>query len=407
MNVCTQCGSQMEEQATLCSACGYQHALSLPPKKRKGKSLLLILSTLLVVSLLSGYFTHWFGFTNPMKRLTKAIENTLLAKSFTMNIQVKGKSSSGTTYNQEQILYYMVDPQEEKLTLFLENTEEENSQLLYNQVTYVSKKKYAYTSQSNTETFFKIYNNYYNHKKIDWNTVIKEADLEDSLKPENMDSFMTAFEDDYFYNTQWLRSALEFTRENGVYTFTPNYKNLYRDLTDLGKQYNVFTDYALEEMEKDDDAEQDLAQMQQEEQLSLSFSCKGNYLSQVIIKTKDGESTQTTTLTFSQINATYISQKEIETYVNDVEKREKEDQCPICGRIRYGSGNCYSCNKTCAKCGTYAVTTTMTEDNGSYYCSDCCTTYCGGCGKKLPLSAMYHKSYPYSHYRCYSCYYNN
>ena len=420
MKFCASCGVQLEDTANVCTVCGAQqpslepqmasdfvYPVEEPLKKKHGKVVLLVvlfffLGTAAIAVL--GYFTGCFGILSPVDRIALAAKRTMLADNFTASIEYEYTYESATD-TQELDLRYVVDKGKENLTLFYES-DYATSLIHEDGRYYVDDDDYGYTGDIDTDEFFETYNQLSGkeeQEEIDWDDLIEDADLEEYVKGDAMEDFLEEFYDELLDDSKWQKNTLGLKKDGNTYTFTPNIQKTYDDVVALAKDKGVMTSELKDNIKYyEEDIEETIQDI---DDLAISFTLKGRYLSQIVVEVTYQKYTVRYTIDFSDVNETQISKKEIEDFIDQAEELEEKDKCPTCGTRRYGSDHCWKCEEQCDNCYTYYNSDSMTYHRSSYYCNSCCTEQCRSCGKWLPPNVMVYISY-YGYYQCYDCYYN-
>lgn len=140
---CPQCGAAVRDTLSFCPNCGcsmnqtsqynqgnYDDAVNqttqLAPKRKKAKIRTIIMGTvaiLMVVVLVAGLLTNWFGLTGPGNRIASAVGKTIDSGSFTVDIEMVMKEEYSDGVDTEKIegtAQVIFEPDKRELTLYAE-----------------------------------------------------------------------------------------------------------------------------------------------------------------------------------------------------------------------------------------------------------------------------------------------
>lgn len=233
---CGRCGHQAAEKTAVCDHCGTSPTVPAEDSEQKhtkgklGLWIIAAVASLLVVVLIAGLCTNWFGFYGPATKIAVAANNTLRAGNLTMDLQCELSLNKVTT-NIDGSIAVMIDPENRDLKLYT-NLDVGNQNILitiyddYLIIKYRFIKKHQ-NIRSELDTFF---DHLEKDKTLDWEELLNS--IQDGLYDEV--SEYIAFDVlekclvQYYRNLntdKWLEeyAGYSLTEENGVsfYRFKP------------------------------------------------------------------------------------------------------------------------------------------------------------------------------------------
>ena len=436
MKFCFNCGTQLEDQDTHCSACGKAQSEPTPvektnpsepleflnqqptqaedsqaspsaeeephspcktKKKRIGLFVLLGILALLIITAVIGYFTDWFGFYTPMDKLALAIKRTFSAQSLTVEVEATVKQTNSTkTYN--ATLQYAVDYENQDISLLLQS--KENALLLHEEQRYSLDGARSEKEEFEKEEIFDSVEELQEDGKTDWEKVIDKAELNEYIKGENMEPFFTAFYKEKMKNPQFQKEALGYSVTKNTYTFEPDVKEIWEATFEVAKEKNLFTSTTTDKLDQAEDQLDLVFEALNDIDYTFTVTLSGKYVSSITYHVSANGTTLDITLTFLKVNETQVPQEEIEDVIKKVENEIANDTCQQCGKRKHPYDYCSNCQVKCTDCQSIiAVNEVLYLDGSSPYCSRCISScaYCGTTG--LTRSMLSHGG---SHY-CYNC----
>lgn len=379
--------NQMEENPVQADADFGAVVTDEPEKKAKSKKpLVAVLVTVLVVALVfgAGVLTNWFGLGSPLNGLVKAAMNTAQAKSFTVEISIDDAS-----YDEVSTLKYQGNLKKEEISFVYE--EDYCSECLYDGYYYtVYDDGDAYKSEAELDEFFESVNKFYDGKKVDWEEVITDADLEDYVKHEEVEGFLKDVYRKCLSDKKWLKEYLGFEKSGNTYTFEPDLEKLFEEVNSICQDADVFTRKAKNEIE--DEIDEMIEDVEDEEiEMFVEIKLKAGKISTVDINVYDDGDERTMNVEFSDINKTNV-EKDAQDIIDEYEDYAKDHSCDECDQVLYE----YNYHGDCDECGTHGDL--WDED----LCEDCYKNeyynYCDECGD-------YEETYYYDGDElCWDCY---
>lgn len=351
---CNHCGTELAEDSLFCTFCGTQqspsagsdypsdfsssyidpsiataNAASVTPKKKKrpiGKIVLGSIAAVLVVVIVAGLCTNWFGYYGPFTRIGLAAKNTLKTGNFT----IEASNDNGT----EALMQIDIDYKNRTLTYFQES--ERTSDYNGEKYTYYTAIYEGYSISGfiydNGEVFLykhdisdqleDFFDDYEDAGDMDWDDLFEflddatDEDLDDYL---NEDQFEKCAKS-YFRklnNNKWLKENAGYskTKKNGVtyFNFEP------KPYTFLRSSLECF-ETAFEDDDDYDDAMDSLKDNRHDlndYEFEISIGIKGNKLAEIVFENDEDE----ITMEFVDIDNTYIDENFVK-YLYDTAKDE-------------------------------------------------------------------------------------
>lgn len=363
--ICKHCNCEIDEGGAFCSSCGapvdkqqsapdqaplYTNGTAdstsativnqpVPAKKRSsvgrpssftkpGKKVLIggCVAIVLIVALLIGICSNWFGFYGPATKIALATKNTFQAGSFTANIKVKvnnetAKGSLKAVYNFD------------KHDITVHYTEEDREYLLTDEILYV-----YYEGKNQTHCYVQSYSE---ELEEFWDAFDESGDMEDLIEFLE-DTFDICIEDyvntkkvkscgtsllQKLNNTSWLKDYLGYSASasDGVklYSFAPssNYKL-------ASEVLEIFEDCFIDEDDYEEvkDGLRDSKSEINDMKISASIGVKHSKLTSISCKYKDDSETITYSITFSDIGSTKLKDS---TIAELIEKYRNSDDYQV------------------------------------------------------------------------------
>ena len=125
---CLHCGCPLTLSAKFCSNCGKSLEETTftvrkgPKLSKKGIIASSCAALLLVVILIVGFATNWFGATGPAVRITSAVGNTFSADSFTVDFEYTCNEDEYWDAEIQGTAYVAIDPDKRELTFYADLT---------------------------------------------------------------------------------------------------------------------------------------------------------------------------------------------------------------------------------------------------------------------------------------------
>lgn len=439
MKKCTICGKELPDELSFCTDCGspltvssepvaeeipvqeevtefttdlpvqeYSYAEPVSEKKSNKKKLIIILSAatgLIALVLIIGALTNWFGTVSPLMDIYDAAIETISADSITAEIEIKRGSET-----ERSKIKLVLDKDEEEVIYYLESDGKE--QLYADGRAYSLYDDYAYISDNNDydadKEFFDIYNPLIGEgEDFDLEETFEDLGLDEYIDYEDAEDFLESFYFDNLCDEDWLEEYLGFEEDDGVYTFSPDIADLTKELCDilidsdilprdLEKELKSVKNEALDELDVN------------EYKFTLSITVEGGEITDIEADMKEGESTYSFNISFTDIDDTEISEEEIEEFTEDVEDFIEENTCSQCGETLWYVENREQ-HGDCDDCGSHQ--SSLKQYDTGWYCDDCYDDlyygsyyddygYCDRCGDYARLY-----DYSYSRSYCWDCYY--
>lgn len=353
---CTNCGAELPEGTSFCTCCGAQQSAPvgfdagysstpygadvyvppISPKKKKAKSPIGLfiaagIAGLLVIAVIIGLCTNWFGLYGPATRIAVAANNTVKKGNFT--IELTTESDGEETEIKIQV---DLDLKKRTLTLYGESEGTDSwSGLAY--TSYVAiydgyaieGKVYeggseSYSKQDISDTLDSIFDAYEDAKDMDWDELLETIedetglDLSDYL---NIKAFKKCI-NQYgrkLNNNKWLKENAGYskTKKNGVtfYEFEPNnYRFIKATLECFETAFEDEDDYE-DIMDALKESKTTLNYMD----LELAFGVKGNKLVEISVKMDTEYTSGEATLELTNIGKTSIDEDFLEEMLDKAE----------------------------------------------------------------------------------------
>ena len=302
--LCFKCGATMAQDGRFCSVCGQDNAPSAAPtpvtpaaptpsvKKKKKHGLAITLSSIaavLIIALLVGWLTNWFGFYGPGAQILNAVENTFTAGSFTSEITITDGDRTEKYYFEMEI-----DFDNEDLSVVVADNSDQIIFAIYDGYgLYYSSYNNCYYKQNLRSQIDQIFETYESTSELDFEDILEMLDddyginckeifdvekLEESAK--DMDRNLNS--------DSWLKQNAGYSKskENGitVYNFKPNICDLtlatlaeFEDSFEDEDVYLKLTEEAEEHLDDFDDMDFDISIGVANSELSfIDYSSKTN-----------------------------------------------------------------------------------------------------------------------------------
>ena len=193
-NRCPHCGGTLDPDAVFCNNCGKKLGESLadkaakkftgikaPKLPKKGIIAAASVALLLVIVLIVGFATNWFGATGPAAQIASAVKNTFTAENFTVDFEYTyneyrewGTEARGTAY-------VSLDPEARELTLYADVTVDGESGVIaiYDNYFIVDGPNgcWGYDVGGELDDFFDVYEEC-NAKDFSWEDFINSVSYE-------------------------------------------------------------------------------------------------------------------------------------------------------------------------------------------------------------------------------------
>jgi len=134
-NRCPHCGGPLDPDAKFCNNCGKKLGESLadkaakkftgikaPKLPKKGIIAAAGVALLLVIVLIVGFATNWFGATGPAAQIAGAVKNTFTAKNFSVDFEYTYNEYREWCIESRGTAYVSLDPEARELTLYADVT---------------------------------------------------------------------------------------------------------------------------------------------------------------------------------------------------------------------------------------------------------------------------------------------
>mgnify|MGYP007112517114 CR=1 FL=1 len=355
---------------------------------------LLIGSTSLVlVVVIIGFCTNWFGLTAPLNGLFKAVQNMTQLESVTV------KAGDNTTR-------YIIDSENEEITAVSKSNY--RTECEYNGTVYFYDNDgyaYIYTDDDSSE-FFETKEKYGDVDNIDWEDFVDDTDLDDYLKSDEMSGFVDDLFDNYLSDKDWLEEYLGFERDGDDYIFEPDLDKLPDELIRICDESDAVTRKGKKDFEKlvDDEFEDT-----DDVTIRVTITVESGYITRLEIEEDYPSGSHGEVIKFSDFNETEISEDEIDEIKDKTEQIIADRKCDECDVwFEDAEDKNAPSHGDCHECGYHALC--LNEYSGYYYCDDCYddktytyssssygtnSGYCWDCGD--------YASRRYD-YLCFSCY---
>lgn len=353
---CTNCGAELPEGTSFCTCCGAQQTAPMgydagyssdpyrsdayvPPitsKKKKSKSPLgLIIAAgvagVLVVTIIIGLLTNWFGLYGPVSRIAVAANNTINKGNFTIEVTM---DNDGTEV--EATFHVDIDVKKRDLTLLFETEGKDG----WTGLTYTSylaiydgyaingqvyeDGREEYRKQDISDTLEKVFDAYEDAKDMDLDQLLEtledeaDIDLSDYLNIKAFKKCVKAY-GRKLNNNKWLKENAGYTKtkRNGVtlYEFEPNnYKFIRASLECFETAFDDEDDY-----EDIMDSLKDSKSSINATDLELSFGVKGNKLVELSVQVETKYTTMEAKMEITNIGSTSIDEDFLEDMLDKAE----------------------------------------------------------------------------------------
>lgn len=326
MIFCGHCGNQVPANAEVCSACGLPPTTVQTPPAPKKKSklglwILAAVASLLVVVVIAGLCTNWFGINGPVAQIASAANKTLNAGSFTvdLNMVMESDSSYGDYSREvEGTVQVILNPKDRELMMYaeLESDDETAVMAIYDECVIFGAGEY-FNKEDISDALDTFFDNYDSKKELDWEELLNsiDEDLYDEVSEvidfDKLDKCLSAYAKD-LNSEKWLKENAGYSsdKKNGVmlHQFKPKpYKFLNASLS-------CFED-AFEDDDDFDDLMDDLKDNRSEMNsvgLNLTFGVKSGKLSSFEMEMKQDSNTTKLELQFDKIGKTSIDESELQ-----------------------------------------------------------------------------------------------
>lgn len=359
--ICKHCNCEIDEGGAFCSSCGapvdnpqsvpeqtplYTNGTTdstsativnqpVPAKKRSpvkrtfsfrkpSKKALILgsVAVVLIVSLLIGICSNWFGFYGPTTKIALAAKNTLQAGSFTANIKVKVNSE--TAQGSLKAVYNF-----DKHDITVHYTEENREYLLTDEILYI-----YYEGTNQTHCYVQSYSDELEEL---WDAIDDSGDMEDLIEFLE-DTFDICIEDyvntkkikrcsttllQNLNNTSWLKDYLGYSASTNdgvkLYSFAPS--SNYKLATEV---LGIFEDCFIDEDDYEEvkDGLRDSKSFINDMKISASIGVKHSKLASISCKYKDDSDTITYSIEFSDIGSTKLKDSTIEELIKKYRKSD-------------------------------------------------------------------------------------
>lgn len=337
------------------------------PVKKSKKPLLAVVCAVLVVAVIfsAGLLTNWFGLGSPLNGLIRAAAKTMKSESMTIDVKMRGASA-----DEAMTVRYAGDIKNEELSYIIE--EDNYKGCLYDGYMY---REYSdgdmYRSEVDYDEIFENIERYYDGKKIDWEEVIVDADLEDYINHEEVDGFLKDIYKDCLSDKKWLKNYLGFKKSGNVYTFEPDLEKLFEEINDICQDSDVFTKDAKDDLEEEFEYLIDAAK-EEDAEISIEITVKGGRINNVEVNADSDNEKIRLTAELYDFNKTDIAE-DAQEIVDDYKDYADEHGCDECGDIVYE----YSEHGDCEECDyhgdlyAYDLCEDCYEDEYYDYCDNC------------------------------------
>ena len=327
-NVCTNCGSIMDPDAMFCNVCGQaqapaEEAPAEPAPKKKKKALPLILAGiagLLVIALIIGMCTSWFGLTGPAAQISRAAKKTLKAENFTVDFEMTYDSyySTQTISGTASIA---IDMEAKDLTLYadIDADDETGIVAIYDGflITY-SDGEYSYEDVSDEiEEIFKAYEEATGDRS--WKDILgKDAynEAKEYINFDVLDGCLSKYIKK-INSKKWLEQNAGYStsKENGVkmHSFAPDIYTFAS--ASLPFFETVFADH--DDYEDAQDALEELEDIADNVDITFAIGTKGGKLACLEAAYEMGTYEITFEATFSNIGSTTFDTNELDDLLSD------------------------------------------------------------------------------------------
>ena len=329
---CTNCGTELSEDSVFCTYCGAQQSVSAgywaednnayvdpaiadpyaaeavpqsaKPKRTKLKIILASIAAVLVVVIIAGLCTNWFGFYGPATRIGLAAKNTVQKGNFTLEVisEIGGHES-------EMTIQVNMDVKKRELTMF--GKMDGNSFAIYDGyvitgTSFIGEKHYY--KHDISDQLDEIFDAYEEADEVDLDELFDAIedytgiDLRDYLDVYELEKCSRAYLRK-LNNNKWLKENAGYTKikKNGItyFNFDPKpYTFASASLECFEKAFEDEDDY-----EDAQDLLKNYRRYLNELDVEMSFGLKGNKLVEVSIGMGDDGSM---TMEFTDIGKTEI-----------------------------------------------------------------------------------------------------
>ncbi len=355
----------------------------IPATKKKNRKPLIItlisVMMVLVIVLVMGLCTNWFGMVSPLNGLIQAVQNTVCAD----NLTVKSENVK---------IYADWDREDGKPVVLVDAGY--SSELYKNGKSYYYSGDYAYVGKlSNKEESFETLVEATNDS-IDLDKALKALDLDDYLDGEDASTVLQEFYTEYLCDEQWLEDTLGFTKDGDTYIFQPDLRDLCKDVNNFCQDADAFDSDTRDTIEELIDELLDEVEKKDIE-IKIEVVVDGDYVSEIDIEYEYRQRNDRLLIKIDDVNTTEFD-SEVEELENNVEQWIEDNTCEVCNEVMY-----YEVHGTCAYCGEHA----SFYPDESEICYECLSTYdwiyCPSCDGLCLASSYY---CPHCNTRLYSYY---
>lgn len=320
---CPNCGQENADFTPVCIHCNAILPISIKPqelkdppnvtaeppvKKKKRPVFFIAIALLLVVTIVAGLLTNWFGFYGPITKIGLAAKKTLLAESFTACVDISLSRFSV----KKLILKVQLDIESEELTVL---ATDQNSIIQF----AIYEGKYLertgpgrYTATDIQDKLDRFFLQQKDKKDVDWDNLIQ------TLSPELYEKLEGKIDYDALPKSllklyrrsnrpSWLKNTANYTMDRldgaTIYTFIPD------ENTFLPSCMECFQD-AFPDSEVYEDF---LHQVQQAEipEIKLECTVKNRHMTQCTLTLPIRGKNLTVDIKFSKIGSTGINRSEL------------------------------------------------------------------------------------------------
>ena len=351
---CTNCGAELGEGNSFCTYCGAQQSAPvgydagynsnpyggdvyvppITPKKKKSKSPLGLMiaagvAGLLVITIILGLCTNWFGLYGPISRIAVAGNNTVKKGNFTLEMTTETEGGNEA----ETLIQMDIDLKKRTLTMLVES-EGTDYWTNLNYTSYIAiydgyaieGKVYedgreTFSKQDISDDIEKIFDAYEDAKDLNWDdlleTIEEETDL-DLTDYIDIKAFKKCVKQygRKLNNNKWLKENAGYSKskKNGVtfYEFEPNnYKFLKSSLEFFQPAFEDEDDYDTI-MDGLKGIKSDLNKVD----LELAFGVKGNKLVEINAKVDVNGAEVEVSMEFKNIGKTTLDEDFLESMLD-------------------------------------------------------------------------------------------
>lgn len=342
MKHCSNCNTQLPDNAMFCGACGNSLAQSpvqpqpqayveeqyFVPQKKKSKLLPILLTSgialvLVIAVVVTGVLTNWFGFVSPLRGLGKAFTKTLGADSLSVNLNVELLDE-----DVDIDVKCVADEKRENLAVkatvanyitFLMT--DDTSYLLYKLGSYSSGEidhMYGFNDE-----FFDLRDDRGDFDLDDLDDIVEKSELNEIIKPQKAEAFVMDFYRNCLCSDKWLENYLGFDKSGNTYTFNVDMAKLVEDI------YYRYKDSDYLTLEAKSDMDRYMPEIISEckangARIRLTVTLDGGYLSKIdVALVTTGNATEISLKVFD-VNKTIITDAEKNDIITKVKNAEND-----------------------------------------------------------------------------------